>query len=533
MSRRLALFLALLAARSWAATPDPTPPAKDPAAFRTAIAARIAAPRFAHAQWGVQIVSLDTGVELFGHQADRLFIPASNTKLYTAALALDRLGPDFRIRTSLYSTRRPTRRGVLAADLVLFGRGDPTFLAPTNGADLHTAFMPLADALLAAGVRRIRGDLIADETFFPGEPVGSGWDWDDFLWYYGAEVSALSINNNALDVILAPDTVPGRPARITLAPPSTALILSNLCVTAPAGAPRRVHFDRSLASPILRVTGQIPIGASNLTESIAVPHPAAWFAQTFRETLERRGVRIDGRIRVVSDPYGSRQEFDPARWLELAAVESPPLTDLLARMLKPSQNQQAQLLLLQAGAAANRPVATNAATPSPQPVPSLVPREPAETAGIRALDAFLKDAGVSGDEALIEEGSGLTRRNLVSPAATVQLLRFMDHHRYASVYRQALPVAGVDGTLRSRMRDTPAAGNARAKTGTLRYVNSLSGYVTSAAGERFAFSLFLNNYRPATGARPPRADLDDIVTTVAALDWRTPSPTGPAPANGE
>jgi D-alanyl-D-alanine carboxypeptidase/D-alanyl-D-alanine-endopeptidase (penicillin-binding protein 4) len=476
----------------------------------------VSAPRFARAQWGVQIVSIDTGVELFAHQAGKLFIPASNTKLYTAALALDRLGPDFRFRTSLYAARHPDRQGVLAGDLIVFGRGDPTLAARTPGGDLDAALAPLADALQAAGVRRARGDLVADESYFVGDPVGAGWSCDDLLWYYGAEVSALSINDNALDVIVAPDTVPGRPAQITLAPTPPGLTVSNLCVTGPPGSPRRVRFERPFASTVLRVLGQIPVGGSNLTESVAVPRPAAWFAAAFRATLARRGIRIDGGIRVVSDPEGTRRPAVPARLVELGGVESPPLRDLLARMLKPSQNQEAQLLLLQVGTLAPPPPGTNRTA-----VPDLEPAENAESAGTRALEAFLTDAGVPADEVLVEEGSGLTRRNLVSPAATVRLLRFMDRHRHAEVFRQALPVAGVDGTLRNRMRETPAAGNARAKTGTLRYVHALSGYVTSAAGERFAFSILLNNYQPATGTRHARAELDELVTTLASLTWRT------------
>lgn len=498
---------------------EPTP--KDLASLRAQLTAQAESRRFAHACWGVQIVSLDTGVEVFAHQAQRLFVPASNTKLYTGALALDRLGPDFRIRTSVYAPCPPDRRGVIKGDLVVFGRGDPTLAARFHGGNLEATLAPLADAVLAAGVRRVRGDLVADETFFVGEALGAGWNWDDLPWYYGAEVSALTLNDNALEVTVAPGATLGSPAQVILKPPTGYVVVSNRCLTASAGAGRQVRIDRPLASNVLWVTGHLPIDGSNVTESVSVHRPAAWFAQSFRAALDRRGIRVDGSVKVVSDPDGTRQPRDLDRWVELGAVESMPLSELLGLMLKPSQNQHAQLLLLQVGAAARR---------SPRAAPSVSGRGPgpepvdtAESAGTRALREFLGEAGIPTDEVLVEEGSGLTRRNLVTPAATVRLLRFMAGHRHAAVFCQALPLAGVDGTLRNRMKDTPAAGNARAKTGTLRYVYALSGYVASAAGERFAFSILLNNYRPAEGDRPARAELDEVVATLASLTWRTGS----------
>ena len=188
-------------------------------------------------------------------------------------------------------------------------------------------------------------------------------------------------------------------------------------------------------------------------------------------------------------------------------------------MMKPSQNLHAQLLLLQVGvtdAATNELQSTGVAAGGPAGVP-----QTSEAAGLKALESFLRRAGISRDEVALEEGAGRSRHDLVTPAATVALLRYMDRHTAAGTFRDSLPVAGVDGTLKHRMKDTAAAGNARAKTGSLGHVSTLSGYVSSAAGERFAFALMLNNYRSTDAHKPVHADLDDIVVLLARLPWRT------------
>lgn len=521
MSRKckgLVLVLAVLTGsvglRSAGSASESVPPPSNPSELRERLEAHVGAARFRHALWGVQIVSLDSGRVVFSHNADKLMIPASNTKLYTGALALDRLGPDFRIRTSLYTAARPSARGTLAGDLLVYGRGDPSLAARYHGGDLDRALEPLVGAVRAAGVRRIRGDLVTDDSFFPDPPLGSGWSWDDLQFYYGAEVSALTVNDNAVDVVVEPAPVPGRLATVSLQPPTSFLVLSNLCMTGPPGSRPAVDLVRPLSRNVLIVTGQLPVGATGHTDSVTVHQPGLWFGHLLRDSLRRHGIRVDGRVRAAGEEAGQRRasgRSGPLR--ELGAVASPPLSELLGRMLKPSQNLHAQLLLLQVGAAErSRPpegVGPGSALPA------------AEPAGLEAMDAFLRRLGAEPDTVLLEEGSGLSRRNLVTPEATVRLLQYMDRHPHAAVFRTALPVAGVDGTLRMRMRETPAEGNAQAKTGTLRYVVALSGYVTSAAGEPFAYSLMLNQYRSGDPARSARAELDAIVVLLAGFAGRS------------
>lgn len=522
---RSTFFLLLLVCLAWcaaagAADTQVIPPPADLAGLETRFAAHVNQDRFRHAHWGVQVVSLDTGRAVFEHNADDLLIPASNTKLFTGALALDRLGPDFRIRTSVYSQKRPTRRGTLQGDLILYGRGDPTFAARFHGGNLEQALGPLLEAVAAAGIRRVRGDVVADASCFASPALGSGWAWDDLQYGYGAEVSALTINDNTVDVLIRPADTPGHPASIRLAPASGFLAVSNRCVTTSRDVERDIRVERPLSHNLIIVSGRIPVGDTGITETVSVHAPAAWFGHLFKQALQQRGTRVSGNVRMT-DPVGSlpNSAASPVR-VELGAVESPPLRDLVARMMKPSQNLYAQLLLLQVGSAELADAGPHNVAQDSWPPAGVFPRTE-EAAGIRALEALLRRAGIPADQVLFEEGSGLSRRHLVTPAAIVQLLRFMDQHPHAAAFRDALPVAGADGTLRSRMRETPAAGNARAKTGTLRYVNSLSGYVASMAGERFAFALLLNNYRNLDPNRSARADLDEFVTTLAGLEWRT------------
>lgn len=330
----------------------------DAAALRRQLADHLAQPRFQHAQWGALIVSLDTGATLFAANADKLLLPASNAKLYTAALALDRLGEDFRIRTSLYARSRPDRRGVLRSDIVIYGRGDPSFAARCHEGDLERALASLVDAVEQAGVREVRGDLVADESYFRGPPFGSGWQWDDLEYYYGAEVSALSLNDNALELAAKPGARAGDPVRITVPPPASRLVVSNLAVTVASNAPRAMRVSRPLLSPVVLIEGRLPLGDKGQTETISVPDPARWFGRHFQTALGRRGIKFTGGLRVVSQRERRSAPLDTNALVELGGANSPPLRELVREMMKPSQNLHAQLFLLQVGVAeeSTRPV---------------------------------------------------------------------------------------------------------------------------------------------------------------------------------
>lgn len=452
----------------------------------------------------MKIVSLDTGKPVFEHNPQKLCSPASNCKLYTVALALDRLGADYRIKTSLYANARPDGSGQLAGDLILYGRGDPTINARLHGGDIDKALEPLVAVLTNAGVKSVAGDLVADESYFRGPPFGSGWAWEDLDYYYGAEISALTINDNVLAITVKPGAQAGAPCRVAPSPPTPWLTFSNRTVTVTNDERRTIRFYRPLAENVIYVSGQMPLGDTGYTNEVTMHNPAGLFGSLFQQALARHGIKVAGKVRAISWLDRQAQPLDCTQLVELGYVESLPMRDIAREVMKPSQNLYTDLLLAHVGekarSADSRPDATS------------------EQLGVRALNGFLAEVGIPRGETFFEEGSGLSRDNLACPNATVALLRFMSRHKCASDYIAALPIAGVDGTLRNRMKGTPAAGNVRAKTGTLRWANSISGYVTTAAGEHLVFSLMLNRYYEL---RPSRGDLDAIVVLLAGFTGRT------------
>jgi len=499
------LFFAFAIGFAASALAQSNAPTVTVAELRQRLTEHIAQPRFAAATWGVKVVSRDSGQTLFEQNAGKLISPASNCKLYTMALALDQLGGDYRIQTSLYAAAKPDRRGVLKGDLIIYGRGDPTINARLNGGDIFRALEPLVAVLTNAGVRRIRGDLVGDESFFQGPHYGSGWAWDDLNNYYGAEISALTINDNTLQLSATPGATSGSPCQLTLSPMTSYVVLSNRTQTIAAGGKRDLNFHRPLGQNVIYVTGQMPVGDTPYTEYVTIANPAGLFVNVFKAALIRHGIRVDGRTRTVNGFNPPTKAFDSSRLVELGWVNSLPMRDLVREVQKPSQNLYADLVLAHIGALA---AATN-------------PPGSSEEAGIRELEKFLAKAGVPPGDVRFEEGSGLSRNNLATPNATIALLQFMGHHAEADAYLNALPIAGVDGTLRNRMKNTPATGNVRAKTGTLRWASSLSGQVTTAAGERLIFCIMLNRYAAPDAEHSSRAEIDRLAVMLAEFAGRT------------
>ena len=296
----------------------------------------------------------------------------------------------------------------------------------------------------------------------------------------------------------------GLPCQLVLLPATGWLTLSNRTETVEKGASRKIQFYHPLGQNVIYVSGQMPAEDAGSTNEVTLHNPAGLFASFFKEALARRGIKVSGKVRTMNWLDRQVQPLDCGRMVELGSVESPPLRDIARESEKPSQNLYTDLLLAHVGekfrGADSRP------------------NETSEDLGIRELNKFLAEAGIKRGEVIFEEGSGLSRDNLTAPNATVALLQYMNRHKCAQVYLDALPIAGVDGTLKNRMKGTPAAGNVRAKTGTLRWANSISGYVTTAAGEHLAFSLMINRYYEV---RPVRGDLDTVVVLLAGFTGRT------------
>ena len=464
--------------------------------------------------FAVKIVSLDTGTVIFEQDANKFVRPASNMKLYTVAAAFDRLTPDFHFVTSVYAKEK-VDDGKVKGDLVIYGRGDPSLAARFNNGDYFKGINDLADRIVAAGVKRVKGDLVGDESYFNGDSFGSGWEWEDLQWSYGAAVSALTINDNAIDLTVRPGDKVGAPVVITSGPPSASFMtINNRAVTSARGSKSALEIHRGLGANVMEISGTLPLGDNGFTGGLAIPDPALAFVAMLRDALIKRGVKIDGRLRTVDARSGASivprlpsgfngvTPLPPMPLVEVASLQSPPFSVIAAHTLKPSQNQYTELILRTLGK---------------MTLPS--GNQSNEAVGLDEVRAFLRQAGVVDNEVALNDGSGLSRNDLIMADATVQLLTYMSRHKYFAQFREALPIAGVDGTLRTRMRGTPAENNVRAKTGSLSSVASLSGYVTTAAGEHLVFSMMLNNYPDAAAVR--RDSIDAIAVLLASFAGKT------------
>lgn len=498
---RIAALLSLVGL-SRAADPSPPSPAHSTAELRAQFEAYVSQPRFNSALWGVKVTSLDSGRVIYEHHADRRLSPASNAKLSTAALALVRLGGDYRIVTPILATAAVGPDGELKGDVVISGRGDPSWKSRRKKTDFWATFEPFITALQHAGVRHIAGDLVADASFFHSPPHGAGWTADDLNDYYGAEISAITLEENYVDLRVAPAASVGAPCTAEWLQPSTGLVLDNRATTVAAGNARHIRVLRFPGENLVHLFGELPLGDKPELTEATVPRPAEWFAVALKEALTRRGIRVDGRARSVRWPEPAAAGPDAIR---LGEISSPPLRDIVAGFLKPSQNLETDLIFAYVGE-----MQRTSTTPSWRQSDELA---------VTALKTFLQENALHPDDVTYEEGSGLSRNDLTTAAATVSLLEFIAKHREHEAFLTALPIAGVDGTLRKRMKGTVAEGNVRAKTGTLRWANALSGHVTTAAGEHLVFSFMLNrNLAPSD--HNAREDLDDLALMLARYDGK-------------
>lgn len=427
----------------------------------------VAQPQFSSAHWGILVVAPERREPLASVNADMLVMPASNMKLVTAAVALAQLGADFRWRTTFVRTG-PIVRGVLHGDIVVHGTGDPSISVAMRG-DPVTAFAPLVDSLKAAGVRRVVGRVrSADSVAFPGSPLGFGWDWDDLNEAYGAGVSELLFNEAFTDVIVTGCRRVGAKACVSSLPLRTSPIVHSEVVTRAAGSgpPQLQWWRDSSAVPRIAIRGSIAAGDS-ARFSAAQPDTRGTYIAAVMEALNRGGITVAAGTRArrghavttVSDT--------------LCTLQSAELRDVLKAMQKPSQNQIAEALFRTIGLQA-----TGVGTP-----------DSARVVVERQLAAW----AVRSDAYAIRDGSGLSRHDYLTPSALVRVLSEVRTYQFFPAYVDALPIAGIDGTLRNRMKAV-APGRVRAKTGTIDKARALSGYVTTADGQLLIFSIIANNF---------------------------------------
>lgn len=426
------------------------------------------APEFSNAHWGILIVDPASGDTLYSRNAGKLFMPASNMKILTSATAFTQLGPDYRYRTS-FVARGSVAGGTLDGDLLVVGRGDPS----VSDHMLHDAMLPLrsiADSIIARGIHHITGRIIPFGDAFPGEVLGFGWSYDDFEDSYSAPIDELLFNEGFSELHARGGDRAGAPVRLDVRPARTVPRVRNVATTVGAASgdsararanTLRARKDSTTWDVILE--GTIAAGDS---ATIEVTHhdPDAAYVGALAEALGEKGISVDGRW---TEPAASVDT--------LATLTSPPLSEILKALLKPSQNQIAEMLY--------RTVAlAKTGTGSADSARSVVEHQ------IAAWGVAVPS------EAVVRDGSGLSRYDYISPRTVVRILDAMRKSPAFPVYYDALPIAGVDGTIRNRMKGTPAEGNVHAKTGSVAQSRSLSGYVTTADQHVLIFSFLSNNW---------------------------------------
>jgi D-alanyl-D-alanine carboxypeptidase/D-alanyl-D-alanine-endopeptidase (penicillin-binding protein 4) len=438
--------------------------------------------------WGVIVHSLDRNERLFELQPRTLLVPGSVAKLLAVATAAEAVGWDYQYETTLRATGVVTD-GVVSGDLLVVGSGDPTI-----GGRAGEDFSSWTTALKAAGIRRIEGRIIGDDDAIEEPRPQLAWAWDDLGYPSGAIFGALNYAENRMTVTVTPGTAIGAPAALNVDPQASTRPLANRVVTSAPGTVAQVWPEQRPGEPFLTVAGSLPAGGTSLRLAVAVGNPTIWFASVLRLQLQAQGIEVVGEEWDVDDVMPPP---DRASAQVLFVHRSKPLRDIVRPLLKDSINVYAEAVMR-----------LNAPPGSQQ----------TNDAALGNFGKRLASWGIQPASQQQIDGSGLSRRDTVAPEAILTVLQRMHDPSATSPFVSALPVAGIDGTLSERMRDTPAAGNVRAKTGTMSNIRSMAGYATTRDGETLAFVAMVNNFE-GTGTAANQA-LDAIAISLASFTRR-------------
>jgi D-alanyl-D-alanine carboxypeptidase/D-alanyl-D-alanine-endopeptidase (penicillin-binding protein 4) len=488
-----------------AQTPAATPAAPTLLELQTQIQQRLADPALRRGNVGVKVVSLSSGKVIFDQNAEKYFMPASNMKNFTVATAIEKLTPDYRFVTRVFASEKPDSAGTVKGDIVVRGGGDVSISYSFNDDDRFKGIDGLVDAIVQSGVKRIDGGIIGDDTYFKGSAIPVGWEWDDLQWYYGAEVSALPVNDNAVFLSVVPGPI-GYQCAARIAPFNLVIRVRNRCITTNAGTPRTLRIERKLGENLIEISGNLPVGNAGFSNNITISRPAEMFASMLKQRLAEKGVVVTGQGRAIA--AGVSPTTIPL--VEIAKIESPPLALIAAKTMKPSQNMYTETLLWTLG--------ENARARTSYPTVNGITGGTSSEMGIGEVKAFLTSIGIAPDGIIQYDGSGLSRHNLITPSAVVQLYTYMaKQSKYSQAWRDSLTIAGVDGTLRNRFKGTRGEANVRGKTGTIDQVSALSGYVTTAGGDQLAFSMLVNG---VAENRSRVKLIDEVVLMLANFNGR-------------
>jgi len=467
-------------------------PRADVARFRARVDAALSEAHAQKALWGILVTDRDTGETLYELNADRFFTPASNAKIVTTSLAMAMLGPTYQFRTTLESAGRLGDDGRLLGDLVFVGRGDPDLSNrkfPYAGkverdGPAEKVLAQMADDAIAKGLKEIDGDIVADDSYYPYDPYPPGWSVGDLFFTFGAPVSAIAFNDNSISVEVSPGLHVGDPASVSVEPAAAIGTFGHELTTGPADGKPEFDVVREPGPQFLLLRGSIPLGHAPMILDLAMPDPAETTALALKQIFESRGVRVTGAIQVRHAPPPEIYPDAPVvlgpapvprapDTIVFAVHISPTLSEIVRVTNKVSQNLHAELLLRAVAHEKKGFGVTDA--------------------GIWVEQDFLKTVGVADGDVVFTDGSGLSRDDLVTPRAVVQLLHYDALQAWGADYIGTFPTAGVDGTLETRLKDTVASGRIEAKTGALDHVRAISGFATTLRGERLIFAIFGNN----------------------------------------
>jgi len=423
-----------------------------------------------NAQIGIYVESIKDNKVIFRQNEQKLFVPASNQKIFTTAAALENLGSEYRFRTEFYAFGEISD-SVLNGNLVIRGFGDPSISGKFRNGDALAFFREFADSLKNKGIAKITGDIIGNEGFFTDKKLGSGWNWDDETHSYAAQIGALSFNDNSVDIILSPTDSIGGAVKIQTYPDTDYIQILNMVKTVHPDSLSNISVLRQRAKNVIEITGNLSLFSSPIRKTVTIENPARWYLNIFNKVLNEKGIIIEGKINSDSRPLTLKEIQNNDL---LFTHYSPNLTQIVKVINKKSNNFYAEQTLKTLGAE--------------------IEKKGSSKAGSSVVKKWLKKLGIIDNQAIIVDGSGLSRYNLISPLVSVEVLKHMYYSNNFNDFYKSLPIAGIDGTLKNLMENSVAEEIVRAKTGTMSNVRNLAGYTTDRSGNDYIFVIMVNSF---------------------------------------